>query len=491
AFIYPVMSFVPPIGLMLLASLMEQLGKQVIVEPMFYRRYQEGDMPAPKTLKKLRDFKPDMIGVGFLSADWTAGKASLKILRSMFGHSLIVAGGRHASNFPQEVLSWGTDFVVIGEGETAMKELLEALERNHAVLAEIPGLAFRNPQGVFSFKPRPVETAPLDVTPAYHLVPYQNFINTRLAIVGRYLKSGWLETSRGCFSKCIYCRDEKFGSHLRWRHLDVVMEDIRVQLRNYDLDTFYIIDDMFAVKEKRVIEFCKRFEDIQNEFQKKLYFTATARTDTLTPLMVEAMTKAGCTQLSIGVESGSQRIHEILKTGKKVDTIRPAFSMLRGTGIDTFINIIIAIPGEEEEDIQKSVDLLKQIKPTTVSVSFLTPYPGTPLYGLALEKGWITEHNSMTFRHSDNFSQLQQSVPQNVFDERKERLYQTSFRNTVFNILYRKEFFELIADMILVFVKRPHLILHLFKSIMNMKVDDFKEMYRELLAEEHLLRDCV
>ncbi|MEK6715203.1 MAG: radical SAM protein [Candidatus Omnitrophota bacterium] len=481
ALIEPIRNFSPNMGLITLAAIPKLAGKEVKILYMFDYEYKSGDQLSNYSLKKIKDFDPDIIGVGFLSAEWHAAKVVIERLATAFD-KIIVAGGRHPSSFPKDVLTWGADFVIVGEGETAFEELINCIENNGAGLESSVGIAFYKEDGAFHLNPRLKETANLDIIPAYHLIPYQNFINTKLGVVGRYLKSGWLATSRGCFSKCIYCRDNNFGGHLRFRSMDAVFDDIRLQLSNYDLDCFYIVDDMFAVKEKRVIEFCDRFIAIQKEFNKMLYFAATARTDTLTKPMVNAMEKAGCTQLTFGVESGSPKIHDILNTNKSCTTIVPAFEMLKESEIDTFVNFIIGVPGENEDDINLTLKIIDSIKPTTVGVTFLTPYPGTRLYDLACNNNWLDGDMKKEFVYRHNYKpQLNVGIDPSLLLNRAKRIYKKTSRKTILNVFTRHESIELIFDVIKMMFKHPVKVLDTIKSILTGDIDKFKTKYRHLL----------
>jgi anaerobic magnesium-protoporphyrin IX monomethyl ester cyclase len=488
ALIYPVATFMPPLGLMTLGSMLEQMGKEVCVVPMYSGTYGPGDAVLAKQLDRLAAFAPDLIGIGFMSAERQAARSVLEMLTPLFPEAVFVAGGRHPSCFPEEVLGWGADFSVVGEGETTLAELLQALEHDAGRLGQIPGLARLDEEGRVQCPVRPKETADLDIIPAYHLVPYQKFIDMRSAVTGRYLKSGWLATSRGCFSRCIYCRDVNFGGRLRLRSLDVVEADMELQARQYDLECFYIIDDMFAVNEARVLEFCRRFKGLCRRLGKRLLFAATARTDTLTRPMVAAMAEAGCTQLSIGVESGSQRVHDFLRTGKRVETVIPAFELLQGTSIDTFINLIVGVPVEREEDIDQTRELLAKIKPTTVSVTFLTAYPGTPLFDLAMKNKWLTADKLQkdAFQHSCGQVQLDIGLNEEVLLARREGLYRSTFSHTVGAILRRREVFRLGLDTIFSFVRNPRMVARMFGRLMAGDVNSFKDIYRQLNFERGL-----
>ena len=481
ALIYPVMTFMPPLGLMTLATVLEKANKQVVITSMFHYEHELGMSISQHAIEKLKEFEPDMIGVGFMSAEWKAAKESIEYLRKIFKNTVIVAGNRHPSYFPADVLNWGANFVIVGEGETTLMELITALTQAPEELDKLHGLIFHDKEGNLRFKARIEETANLDIIPAYHLLPYQKFINARLATIGRYLKSGWLSTSRGCFSKCVYCYDSNFGKRLRFRSMDSVMEDIRVQLDYFDLNCFYITDDMFAVKESRVIEFCTKFLEIQKEFKKKLYFAATARTDTLTYPMVEALKSAGCTQLSIGVESGSQRIHDFLNTNKKVETIFPAFNLLKKSGIDTFVNFIFGVPGETDDDFQKTMDIIRYVKPATVGVSFLTAYPGTPLFDIARDKGWIKkDDDSMRYRHSYEKSQLNCGLSAENLNYRKQEIYRMTFKYTLLNMLKKSESLEFFKDSMKLILKNPSDVFGIIKYILLVDIDKAKSSYRYL-----------
>lgn len=493
ALVYPVATFMPPLGLLTLGSILERMGKEVNVVPLYSGAYRPGDAVLSKQLARLVAFNPDLIGIGFMSAERQAARAVLERLKPLFPEAVFVAGGRHPSCFPGEVLGWGADFSVVGEGETTLAELLQALEHDPGRLGQIQGLARLDEEGRVQCPVRPQETADLDIIPAYHLVPYQKFIDMRSAVTGRYLKSGWLTTSRGCFSRCIYCRDANFGGRLRLRSLDAVEADMELQARQYDLECFYIIDDMFAVNEARVLEFCRRFKGLCRRLGKRLLFAATARTDTLTRPMVAAMAEAGCTQLSIGVESGSQRVHDFLRTGKRVETVIPAFEMLQGTAIDTFINLIVGVPVEREEDIDQTRQLLAKIKPTTVSVSFLTAYPGTPLFDLAIKNNWLTADKLQkdAFQHSCGQVQLDIGLDEEVLLGRREGIYRSTFSHTVGAILRRREFFRLALDTLWSFARSPRTVMCMFGRLLAGDVTGFKDIYRQLIFERGGLTELL
>lgn len=476
-------TFMPPLGLLSIGAMLEKIGREVIVVPVFgYGDREKTDMLS-ESVERLKNFNPDLIGIGFMSAESKAAKAVIGRLKNDFDDAVIVAGGRHPSNFPRHVLRWGADFVIVGEGETTLSELIDALSGEPSGLKNVRGLAFLDKDGVICFSPRVEETADLDLIPAYHLVPYQRFIDTRMALVGRYLRSGWVATSRGCFSKCSYCRDPNFGRKLRPRSMNAVMDDVRLQLENYDLDCFYIIDDMFAANEERVMEFCGRFLDTQKKFKRKLYFAATARGDTLTRPMVEAMKRAGCTQLSIGLESGSQRILDFLDTRKNVSDAVNAFEMLKGSGIDTFVNLMVGVPVEEEGDIAATVNLVRRLRPTLVGVSFLTAYPGTPLYDRALKEGWIEEGDESVFlsRHSDDKSQLKFGIAQSVLQDRKRAIYKESLGCSIGNFFRKKESWRLARDLLKISCADPGSVFSLASLALRGDADGSKELYRSMI----------
>ncbi|QWR78589.1 B12-binding domain-containing radical SAM protein [Candidatus Magnetomonas plexicatena] len=490
ALIYPVKTFMPPLGLMTITTVLRKLGKEVAIFSVFDYEYIERAQVPEHVLDQLRRFAPDMIGIGFMSAEWLPGKVIIERLSEVYKDVPIVAGGRHPSSFPQDVLQWGADYVVVGEGETTITYLIDALEAGNG-LGEIHGLSFFDDDGKQFFKPGGKEKADLDIVPAYDIVPYQNFIDARLALVGRYVKAGWLSTSRGCFSKCIYCRDPNFGKGLRFRSLDSVKEDIKFQSTHYDLTCFLIIDEMFAIREQRVLEFCNMFIEIQKELNRKLHFAASARIDTLTESMVEAMKAAGCIQLSFGLESGSQRIHDFLQTNKNVETATRSFSILKGSGIDIFVNLIVGVPGETEYDIRETLELIKRFKPETVGVSYLTAYPGTPLFEMALEKGWLKQSDldSLIYKHTFGESQLHCGIEPSVLKRRKQQLYNATLRSTMLNLFKGYESIALIRDMLLLGLRDFAGASSLIKSAFRFDIDKAKEIYRLLLFRDRILKD--
>lgn len=495
ALIFPVTDTMPPVGLMTIGAALERAGTRTIALSLYDYKHVDGMPMKPESIRAIEGFAPDMIGVGFLSADAKPAKAAIEYFKKAFPQSVIVAGGRHASVFPEAVLGWGADFVVVGEGETAIVELIDALGEGPRRIEALKNVAFLDGENAFRLSVDPGYGVDIDLIPAYHLVPYQRYIDARTAVTGRYLRYGCLITSRGCFSRCSFCRIPGFDRPLRFRSMRAIEEDILRQLEDYKLDGFYILDDMFAVNEKRVIEFCALFNRIKKERQRKLTFVATARADRLTRPMVEALKSAGCTQLGIGVESGSQRILDFLETGKKITAFPPAFEMLQGSGIDTFINLIAGVPGEEDEDILQTVELLKKIKASTVGVSFLTPYPGTPFFDLALRKGWIKDGfmDTIAFRHGFGEPQMDLGIPADVLQRRKSMLYGASIKRTLFSMLRRAEAVHLAADVMKLFSSRPGEAFRLTRSLASLNIDEFKDGFRLLLmrnAHERPLPQC-
>ena len=317
----------------------------------------------PEKIKEiLGEKKPDVIGFSILHGNRWGGLEIARIAKQIDPRVTIVFGGVGATFLWEHFLTHFSDldFVVIGEGEHTFLNLIRHLESGHLEAIEsLDGLAFRKDgRAVRTADAPPI--APLDDLPD----------------PARYFTYRHLSLTRGCAGNCNFCGSPRFwGRHVRFHSADYFVEQIQ---RLYQKGThfFYFSDDTFTVNKKRVIEICKKI--IEKELD--ITWNAISRVDHVNEEILFWMRKAGCVQISYGVESGSEKIRNSLQKKITTETILSAFTLTQRYGIMARAYFIYGCPEESWQTIQETIDLIGQIKPLSTIFYILDIFPGTQLY---------------------------------------------------------------------------------------------------------------
>ena len=254
----------------------------------------------------LREKKPDVIGFSILHANRWGGIEVARAAKNVDGKIKIVFGGIGASFLWENLLTHFSeiDYVVIGEGEYSFLELVRCLNQNRLQKIEhIPGIAFRKSGRAFKTEEAKA-ICNLDELPS----PANYFDYQHLAF------------TRGCVWKCNFCGSPQYwGGRIRFHSIKYFVEQIE-RLYSRGITFFYFSDDTFTIDQNRVIEICRSI------IQKKLNITwaAISRVDDANDETLLWMRRAGCIQISYGVESGSQKIRKFLKKNITARQIKKA-----------------------------------------------------------------------------------------------------------------------------------------------------------------------
>ena len=201
-------------------------------------------------------------------------------------------------------------------------------------------------------------------------------------------------TQRGCPFPCTYCAARKFhdlykgvGSYGRRRSHDNVLAEIK-HLRDTQFVSYItFLDDTFTLAPSWVKEFCSLYEE-----QLKIPFSLHARAETVNPTMIEQLAAAGCRHITYGVESGSDRVRrEVMKRVIANQTLIDVFQYTRDAGIIVTANYILGIPGETLAEAEETMALHEELKPDDFGYFVFYPYPGTSLFHLCRDKGYLPE----------------------------------------------------------------------------------------------------
>ena len=321
----------------------------------------------------LREKKPDVIGFSTLHANRWGAIEIARMAKALDPKVTVVLGGIGATFLWQHFLSHFSeiDFVIRGEGEYPFLHLVRHLESPSEGGAErIKGVAFRqNGRIVATADEKLIEN--LD----------------QLPVPAKYFKYQHVSSSRGCAWQCRFCGSPQFWrKKIRFRSPKHFVDELEM-LYKKGVTFFYFSDDTFTMKKRRVIDICRSIIDRKLE----ITWYAISRVNYVDEDMLLWMRKAGCIQISYGIESGSEEIRKVLDKHVRTDQVKKAFEMTTKYGILSRAYFIYGAPGETWETIQETIDLIHEIKPLSVVFYILDLFPGTALYEEFKEKSGISD----------------------------------------------------------------------------------------------------
>ena len=401
AFINARMSYssVMPTGLLSIATVLKHEGHEVRI----FDRPINDDV----FFKRIKDFDADMIGISFMTTGYKRAKKIIGWCKKNFKEKKIFAGGYHVSALPELSLkNLELDFVVIGEGEITMKEICK-LDISNFNLKSIKGIAYLKENKFIMNSPREF-VSDLDKLPIIDRELLDGGMGWYLTLPGN-IRGHLVErcttiiTSRGCPGNCIFCSSRAMWSNkVRQRSVANVLQEIDLLKKDYEINGLFFLDDTFTVNKEWILEFCKEFK----KRNYKIKWGCSARASTINEDILKALKSAGCLQLDFGVESGSDRVLKFMHKGQNQKMILNAFNLIRSYKLKTLACFIIGSPDETKEEMEKTFNIAKKIKPNFAIFSILTPLPGSPLYKIAIENKWIKKNPDFgadwSIRHSEN-----------------------------------------------------------------------------------------
>lgn len=316
--------------------------------------------------------KPDIVGITCTSGNLDAAR----IITSRLGrHGLpVVLGGSHPTVLPQQSIRYtAADMSVIGEGEQALAGILDALVEGKS-LAAVPSLAWRD-DGTIVTNPRGALIKDLDGLP----IADRSLVD-RAEYYGEVIMTG-----RGCPFKCGYCASRTiWGRTVRLRSVESILDELGALYGAVESVeprpgrwVVKVLDDTFTVSRKRTLELLR--EIVARGFN-RFEFTGGVRADTLDEEVVGMLREANFRRVTLGIESGSPRILQMIHKGESNRDVKRAITLLREAGIYSHAFFMIGLPSETPEDIELSKRLILEAQPDHVEINMVTPYPGTEIF---------------------------------------------------------------------------------------------------------------
>lgn len=361
----------PPLGVLYLASALESQGVDVQVADLAGKEEQieqsVGNLEAA-----------DLYGVTATTPQYPWAKRVLAALRKT-GHSSPVAiGGAHPSSAPLKCQEDGFDCVVIGEGELAIGELVSMVQQG---LPLPPTLQMPYIDHIDDVMP-----------PARRLLPIHDY--------GYRIDGGQattLITSRGCPFSCAFCSKDVWQRGARLHSASYVLAELHSIIAQYGFDRFLFLDDLITISKKRLLALCEGIAPLGIKWR------CYARADTTSTEMILAMKEAGCVEVGVGIESGSQKILDAVSKGATVERNTRFVLDCKEVGLPVNVFIMIGLPGETYETVAETRQWMESVRPDRFGFNIFAPYVGTPVYNhperydirllpMPDEKSWVKGH---------------------------------------------------------------------------------------------------
>lgn len=318
---------------------------------------------------RVRDRPPDLVGITCMTIEYPRAVEIARRIKDDRAELPIVVGGAHVNAVGRQALEEGDafDFAGVGEGEYLTCELAAALERNDDPSA-IPGLVSRRGDDIVTAGPRhpPADYDALPF-PAWDLFEHVDTLP--------------LITHRGCPFKCVFCSHNS-GFRPRYRTPANVLDEVEEILERYRPSCIRIEDETFGLhmgRTKAILE-----EIIARGLHHRVRFSAQTRVDRVDEQFMRLLRTANFETLELGVETGNAEILESIKKGITLEQVERAVALAKANGLRVWCKFIVGHPNETRRTIRDTIDFIAKINPNKLSVSIMTPFPGTPIHEMAL-----------------------------------------------------------------------------------------------------------
>ena len=355
----------PPTDLMYLASIAESCGFEAMI-----RDYSQGG----NFDKDLREFRPDYIVANVATPTFQSDMTALKNAKEILKTVCIIVKGAPFITYNTNAIYENTfiDYVIMGEAEFTLRDILNGVPNE-----DILGICYRKNFQSEKNEKRPfIENLDLIPFPARHLV--DNSIYTR---PDNGKVQAVIKVSRGCPFHCFFCLATPVsGSKVRVRSAENIVAELRECVEKYNIRNFVFWSDIFNFDREWTLNLCKKII----ESGLKITWSSNTRADTMDDEMASLMYKSGCRLVSLGVESGSQKMLDHI--GKKItlDDIRNTVKILKKNKIKIYNYFVIGLPWETEETVEETVKFAIELDSNFISFYTATPLPGTKYFAYAM-----------------------------------------------------------------------------------------------------------
>lgn len=411
-----------PLGTLYAAAFMRQHGYQVdLFDTMFAHAPEEVIAPLEKLQPQFFVVYDD--GFNYLTKMCLTNmrEAAFKMIAyaKVRGCTVIVSSSDSTDRF-EMYLNAGADFILLGEAEMSLLELTTAINKNETDFFNIDGLAFKHNNAVVKTQRRVVlkdlDTLPF---PAWDIIDMAPYKKSWLQHAGYFSMN--MGTTRGCPFKCNWCAKPIYGNRYNVRSPQNVVNELLLLKEKFAFDHIWFCDDIFGLKPGWINEFANLVEKSKLQFK----FKMQGRVDLLLQEdNTRDLARAGCSNIWMGAESGSQKILDAMDKGTTVQQIFEATRLLKKNGIHPSFFIQFGYLGETKEDIELTIKMINTLLPYEIGISVSYPLPGTVFF----EKVKNELNNKTNWTDSDEMALMFRNTYQPAFYKQLHTYVHKSYR---------------------------------------------------------------
>jgi radical SAM superfamily enzyme YgiQ (UPF0313 family) len=417
-----------PLGIAYIGAVLEREGYDVKVFDFLFDSFEES---APRIEEIISSEKPDIIGISSMTTNRTSSFKVAIMAKKINPNIKVILGGVHPTIMYEQILkNFPIDFVVLGEGEETILELVNLIEKNKNIsgFKKVKGIAFKIGEDVIKTQARPF-IQNLDVLPIpNHLYFRDNILKG---------ETFYLTTSRGCPFSCTFCSTSlHWGRMIRRRSPKKVIEELSFLKKEFPkVNKVVFNDDEFLINHDWVTEFCRLLKEKNLEIE----WYCAARVTSINEEIVRLIKSAGCERLSLGLESASQKMLSYMNKHINLKQVSDAFDICKKQNLPALVFLMVGLPGEDGRTINETIEFIKKLNLDFLYLpSVYTLFPGTKTYELAKKQGFI----------SDDYWLTEKIAPFYTYEHSKLRLIYWSFKIMFFYNLYNKKLFNILFAML-------------------------------------------
>lgn len=340
-------------------------------------------------IKTIDNYKPDLIAIYLIDVSYVYGISLLKVIKEKFDIP-VIAGGPIVTHEPEMTIKNDcVDAACIGEGENAIVEFSNCVIEKKSY-EQVKNLCIKKNGKIIKNPLRPLkelDELPFQdwsiFDPRHYYKPY----------CGKFMRTGFFELARGCHFNCTFCATASLrklyhglGKFVRTRSVDKTFDEITYIKDKYNLELVFFIDDNFlGMPEERFDYFCKEYKRRIN-----LPFYIQTRSETVIEDRIKRLKEIGISTIGVGIEHGDEEYRrKHLNRNMSNENLKKVFEIIHKYDIRSTANVVLGMPHEKESMMKKTIDLLKEIKPRSISVNYFQPYRGTAMRETAIELGTL------------------------------------------------------------------------------------------------------